>query len=100
MQIEHDPNETPEFQNRVARWTIIAYIFVFGTLAFALKTYFGLEKNQTFDLLNIPFFVAFLALLSWCLIPRALKSEAEQPPSDKVAFRLGKFLNRVLRRWR
>lgn len=100
MQIDHDPNDSPEFQNRVIRWTIIAQIFIFGTVIFALKIYFGLEKNQTFDLMNIPFFFMFFALLSWCLIPRPLKSEAEQPASDSISFRLGKALNRVLGRLR
>ena len=100
MQIEHDPNETPEFQNRVLRCTIIAQIFFFGTVTYVLATYFGLEKNQTYDWMNVPFFLAFLTLLCWCLIPRPLKSEAEDAASDSVAFRLGKALNRILRGWR
>lgn len=75
-------------------------VFVLIGLWFVIETYFGMKEGETYDLRNVPFVIAFLLLLGWCLIPRPLKSVSEDAARNKITFRLGKALNRILCRWR
>lgn len=100
MQIEHDPNESPQFRMRVLRWTIMAQVFVLVGVLVVWRTYSSLGEYDTYDWRNVPFTIAFLLLLGWCFLPRHVENVGEDTPGQKLAFRLGKFLNGVLRRFR
>lgn len=101
MQIDHDPNETPEFQRRLAKLIILVNVFLLMGGWFVWKTYWGLKPGETYDWRNIPFVIAFLFLFSWCFFPPRIENGVtEESTRNSIAFRLGKLLNGVLRRLR
>ncbi len=94
--IDHDEGE---FRRPIllAIWTIRIQIFVLVGIAYVIATYTRVGDGS-FDLWNIPFALAWLLLMAWCISPSVplMDGDGHESARNSIAFRLGKKLKRVL----
>ena len=71
-------------------------IFVLVGIAFALKVYFDPVPGAGW--LDAVFAVLWLLLLGWCFVPRdpAIDADGHESAGQRLAFRMGKTLHKVL----
>lgn len=96
MQIEHDPNETREYERARGRQFTFATI---APLAAVLSLWYHPISGMDWrDYSALTFFYFFTL---WAVGPRKTSNaQTQQSASEQIAFRFGKFLNRVFRRGR
>ncbi len=94
--IEHDEDE---FRRPllIAIWTIRIQVFVLVGIAFVIATVTRLDDGP-FDLWNIPAAILWLCLMAWCIAPSVslVNGHGHESAGNRLAFRLGKALKRVL----
>jgi hypothetical protein len=95
--IDHDPEE---FRRpvRLAIWTARIQIFVLVGIAFGVTVYYRMRENEVVDWRNVAFALLWLCLLAWAISPRVplMDAEGHESAGQRLAFRLGKKLHKIL----